>query len=87
MKFLKFLHLIKSITLKPVKNKALCLVCLNQHSVTYLIMSTILYFHGNHYFCRDGSKLVHHIYVFESERQKQDWLNALRYAKLRISKY
>ena len=34
---------------------------------------------------RDGTQMVHHTYVFESEKAKQNWLSTLRYAKLKMS--
>ena len=34
----------------------------------------------------DGSKRVHHTYVFPNREAKKAWINNLRYAKLKLSK-
>ena len=34
--------------------------------------------------CSDGSKTAHHTYRFPSEKVKEEWINAVRYAKLRL---
>ena len=38
-------------------------------------------------FSSENDRKVHHTYSFQSEKCKLDWLNNLRYAKLKLSKF